>query len=94
MANLEQGVILHEIQRLQKKIATLEQISKLTKWRNIRLMFQADVHFKEEFVIADQFTFPFNLETEIKMLVADSIEQYNRDLETLYFKLKLVKDEE
>ena len=93
MANLEQDHILLEIQRYQKKIATLEQIEKLTSWQNIRIMFTARVHFKEEFIIADQFNFPFNLETELSTLITDSIEQYNRDLETLYFKLKLCKNE-
>lgn len=93
MANLEQDHILLEIQRYQKKIANLEQISKLTNWRNIRIMFQANLQFKEEFIITDQFSFPFNLETEIRTLITDSLDQYNRDLETLYFKLKLCKDE-
>lgn len=94
MANQEQDYILLEIQRYQKKIAFLEQLSKLSNWRNIRIMFSAQVHFKEEFVITDQFSFPFNLETELRTLISDSIEQYYRDLETLNFKLKLVKDEE
>ena len=93
MANLEQGVIMHDIQRLQKKIAALEQIQKLTNWRNIRIMFKANNSFKQEFVITDQFTFPFNLETELRSLVDDSIDHYNRDLETLNFKLKLTEDE-
>jgi hypothetical protein len=93
MANLEQDLILHDIQRLQKKIAALEQIQKLTNWRNIRIMFEANNSFKQEFVITDQFTFPFNLETEFRSFVDDSIDQYNRDLETLIFKLKLTEDE-
>lgn len=93
MANLEQDHILLEIQRFQKKIASLEQILKLTNWRNIRIMFQANIQFKEEFIITDQFNFPFNLETELRALIDDSIEQYYRDLETLNFKLKLIKDE-
>lgn len=93
MANLEQELILHDIQRLQKKIASLEQITKHTNWKNIRIMFEANNSFKQEFIITDQFTFPFNLETEIRTLIIDSIEHYNRDLETLNFKLKLTKDE-
>lgn len=93
MANLEQDLILHDIQRLQKKIAALEQIQKFTNWQNIRIMFEANNNFKKEFIITDQFTFPFNLETELKSLVDDSIDHYNRDLETLIFKLKLTEDE-
>lgn len=93
MANNEQDHILLEIQRYQKKIAFLEQLSKLTNWQNIRIMFNAKIQFKEEFVITDQFSFPFNLETELRALISDSIDQYYRDLETLNFKLKLVKDE-
>ncbi len=93
MANLEQDHILQAIQRLQVKIATLEQIFKLTNWQNIRIMFSAKLNFKEEFIITDQFNFPFNLETELRTLITDSIDQYNRDIETLNFKLKLVEDE-
>jgi hypothetical protein len=93
MANLEQDYILAAIQRLQLKIATLEQIQKLTNWRNIRIMFEANNSFKQEFVITDQFTFPFNLETEFRSFIDDSIDHYNRDLETLIFKLKLTEDE-
>jgi len=93
MANLEQDLVLHEIQRLQKKIASLEQITKHTNWKNIRIMFEANNSFKQEFIITDQFTYPFNLETEIRSLINDSIDHYNRDLETLNFKLKLTEDE-
>lgn len=93
MANLEQDLVLHEIQRLQKKIAALEQITKHTNWKNIRIMFEANNSFKQEFIITDQFTYPFNLETEIRSLINDSIDHYNRDLETLNFKLKLTNDE-
>jgi ribonuclease HIII len=93
MALNEQEFILHDIQRLQKKLANLEQILQLTNWRNIRIMFEADNKHKQEFIITDQFTFPFNLENELKTLVNDSIDHYKRDLETLLFKLKTCKDE-
>jgi hypothetical protein len=53
MANLEQELILHDIQRLQKKIASLEQITKHTNWKNIRIMFEANNSFKQEFIITD-----------------------------------------
>jgi hypothetical protein len=51
-------------------------------------MFEAHKEFKQEFVILDQFIFPFQLEQEFRNLIEDSIEQLNRDLETLKFKLK------
>lgn len=93
MAYPQEVHILQAIQRLQVKIATLEQIAKLTDWKNIRLMFTAHFEHKEQFVIVDQYNFPYNLETELRTLLSDSIEQYYRDLETLNFQLKLTEDE-
>jgi hypothetical protein len=84
---------LLEIQRLQKRVSVLEQLKELQNWHNIRIMFEAHKGFKQEFVILDQFTFPFQLEQEIKNLVEDSIDQLNRDLATLSFKLKTINDE-
>lgn len=80
--------ILQAIQRLQVKISTLEQIAKLNDWKNIRIMFTAHNEAKEQFVIVDQFNFPYNMETELRTLITDSIEQYYRDLETFNFQLK------
>jgi hypothetical protein len=51
-------------------------------------MFEAKKDFKQEFVILDQFVFPFQLEQEFRNLIEDSIEQLKRDEETLKFKLK------
>jgi hypothetical protein len=79
---------LLDIVRLQKRIAVLEQLQSLKNWNNIRIMFEAHRDFKQDFIILDQFVFPFQLEQEIKNLIEDSIEQLNRDLETLKFKLK------
>ena len=93
MSFTEQEFILHEIHRLQKKLADLEQILQLTNWRNIRIMFEANNKLKQEFILTDQFTFPFNLENELKTLINDSIDHYKRDLETLLFKLKTCNDE-
>ena len=74
--------------RIQKRIQVLEQLDSLKNWNNIRIMFEAHKEFKQEFVILDQFIFPFQLEQEFRNLIEDSIEQLNRDLETLKFKLK------
>jgi hypothetical protein len=79
---------LLDIQRLQKRIYVLEQLQSLKNWNNIRIMFEAHKDFKQEFIILDQFVFPFQLEQELKNLIEDSIDQLNRDLETLKFKLK------
>ena len=79
---------LLDILRLQKRIAVLEQLQLLKNWNNIRIMFEAHKDFKQEFIILDQFLFPFQLEQELKNLIEDSIDQLNRDLETLKFKLK------
>jgi len=89
MANstLQEHTLL-DIMRIQKRLQVLEQLQTLTNWNNIRIMFEAHKDFKQEFVILDQFIFPFQLEQEFRNLIEDSIEQLNRDLETLKFKLK------
>jgi hypothetical protein len=94
MANstLQEHTLL-DILRLQKRIYVLEQLQSLKNWNNIRIMFEACKDFKQEFIILDQFVFPFQLEQELKNLVEDSIDQLNRDLETLSFKLKTINDE-
>jgi hypothetical protein len=79
---------LLDIMRIQKRIQVLEQLESLKNWNNIRIMFEAHKEFKQEFVILDQFIVPFQLEQEFRNLIEDSIEQLNRDLETLKFKLK------
>jgi hypothetical protein len=87
ITNLQEHTLL-DIMRIQKRIQVLDQLKTLTNWNNIRIMFEANKDFKQEFVILDQFVFPFALEQELRNLVDDSIEQLNRDLETLKFKLK------
>jgi len=86
-ATLQEHTLL-DILRLQKRIYVLEQLQSLKNWNNIRIMFEAHKDFKQEFIILDQFVFPFQLEQELKNLIEDSIDQLNRDLETLKFKLK------
>ena len=86
-STLQEHTLL-DIMRIQKRIQVLEQLDSLKNWNNIRIMFEAHKDFKQEFVILDQFIFPFQLEQEFKNLIEDSIEQLNRDLETLKFKLK------
>ena len=94
MANstLQEHTLL-DILRLQKRINVLEQLQSLKNWNNIRIMFEAHKDFKQEFIILDQFVFPFQLEQEVKNLIEDSIDQLNRDLATLTFKLKSINDE-
>jgi len=86
-STLQEHTLL-DIMRIQKRIQVLEQLESLKNWNNIRIMFEANKDFKQEFVILDQFIFPFQLEQEFRNLIEDSIEQLNRDLETLKFKLK------
>jgi len=80
--------VLLDIQRIQQKLTKLEQLQELKNWQNIRLLFEAKNGLKQEFVILDQYTFPFLLENEIKILIDDSIEQCQRDIESLKFTLK------
>jgi len=79
---------LLDIMRIQKRILVLDQLQSLKNWNNIRIMFEAKKDFKQEFVILDQFVFPFQLEQEFRNLIVDSIEQLKRDEESLKFKLK------
>jgi len=89
MANstLQEHTLL-DIMRIQKRIHVLDQLQSLKNWNNIRIMFEAHKDLKQEFVILDQFVFPFQLEQEFRNLIEDSIEQLKRDEETLKFKLK------
>jgi hypothetical protein len=91
MANqtLEEHTLL-DIVRIQKRIQVLEQLQDLKEWKNIRIMFEAYKDYKQEFVILDQFIFPFQLQQELKNLIEDSLEQLNRDLESLKFKMKYI----
>jgi len=86
-ATLQEHTLL-DIMRIQKRIEVLDQLQALSNWNNIRIMFEAQKDFKQEFVILDQFIFPFQLEQELRNLIEDSVDQLNRDLETLKFKLK------
>jgi len=88
MANstLQEHTLL-DIMRIQKRIHVLDQLQSLKNWNNIRIMFEAHKDLKQEFVILDQFVFPFQLEQEFRNLIEDSIEQLKRDEETLKFKL-------
>jgi hypothetical protein len=90
--NLQEHTLL-DIARIQKRIQVLEQLQELKDWKNIRIMFEAYKDYKQEFVILDQFVFPFQLEQELKNLIEDSLEQLNRDLATLIFKLKSIENE-
>jgi hypothetical protein len=89
MANstLQEHTLL-DIMRIQKRIHVLDQLQSLKNWSNIRIMFEANKDLKQEFIILDQFVFPFQLEQEFRILIEDSIEQLKRDEETLKFKLK------
>jgi hypothetical protein len=89
MANstLQEHTLL-DIMRIQKRIHVLDQLQSFKNWNNIRIMFEAHKDLKQEFVILDQFVFPFQLEQEFRNLIEDSIEQLKRDEETLKFKLK------
>jgi len=86
-SHLEYHVLL-DLQRIQQKLTRLEQLQQLKNWQNIRLMFEAKNGFKHDFIILDQYTFPYLLENEIKNLIEDSIDQCNRDIESLKFTLK------
>jgi hypothetical protein len=89
MENFMQEHILLEIQRIQQRNYRLENLLKLSEWKNLRIVFEAKDNLKQEFVIIDQFDFPYNLVEEVRLLIADSINHNVNDIETLNFKLKI-----
>jgi hypothetical protein len=80
---------LLEIQRIQQRNYRLENLLKLSDWKNLRIVFEAKDNLKQEFVIIDQFDFPYNLVEEIRLLIVDSINHNVNDIETLNYKLKI-----
>jgi hypothetical protein len=86
-STLQEHTLL-DIMRIQKRMQILDQLQDLKNWNNIRIMFEAKNKFKDEFVILDQYVFPFQLEQELRNLIEDSIDQLKRDEETLKFKLR------
>ena len=89
MSNTMQELTLLEIQRIQQRNYRLEKFLKLSDWKNVRIVFEAKDNLKQEFVIIDQFDFPFNLVDELRLLITDSINHNESDIATLNFKLKL-----
>jgi len=89
MSNTMQRHTLLEIQRIQQRNYRLENLLKLSDWKNLRIVFEAKDNLKQEFVIIDQFDFPYNLVEEIRLLIVDSINHNVNDIETLNYKLKI-----
>lgn len=83
LPNTTSGVLL-EIKRLSNKKELLETIFSLTKFSNVKILFTAN----DQPVILDADMLPFHLPTELFNLLEDSIDQYDKDLETLKFHLK------
>jgi hypothetical protein len=86
--NIQEHTLL-EIQRIQQRTYRLESLLKLSDWKNVRIVFEAKDNLKQEFVIIDQFDFPFNLVDELRLLITDSINHNDNDIATLNFKLKI-----
>jgi len=83
LPNTTSGVLL-EIKQLSYKKELLITISRFTKFSNVKILFTAN----DQPVILDADMLPFHLPTEIFNLLEDSIDQYDKDLETLKFHLK------
>lgn len=83
LPSTQSGVLL-EIKRLSNKKENLEIIYKYTKFSNVKILFTAN----DQPVILDAEMLPFHLPTELFNLLEDSIDQYEKDLETLKFHLK------
>ena len=83
LPSTQSGVLL-EIKRLSNKKELLETIFRYTKFSNVKILFTAN----DQPVILDAEMLPFHLPTELFNLLEDSIDQYEKDLETLKFHLK------
>lgn len=83
LPNTTSGVLL-EIKKLSNKKENLETIFRYTNFSNVKILFTAN----NQPVIIDAEMLPFHLPTELFNLIEDSIDQYEKDLETLKFHLK------
>lgn len=82
-------LVLLDIQKLQQKQAYLELLLSFTNKKDCRIMFNGtNRHGESRVIFLEQSDFPFLLTTELTNLFEDAIEQYERDIQTLSFKLK------
>jgi len=73
----DRAAILAHVQRLQEKVQTLQFVYKH--------LYQIDVKLEITFrtgdrILLDQLLIPFSLEMEIKNLIGDSIDEYQRQI--------------
>ena len=81
--------VLTEIARIQTKLHLLKDISEITPYKNVKILFSGiNKEGVEEMFILDQSNLPFNLTAELLNLFNDSIDHYTRDLSSLQNHLK------
>ena len=82
--------MLVKMSELQKKIDKLQLLTNC-KINKPQIFLFADYMNgdKEMFIQLDQSHIPFNLSAELKIIIEDSIEEYQRDIETLKYLLTI-----
>jgi len=77
------GELFKEIEFLEYKVKRLQQIRKANHYRDIRISFFAD---GRHYTIFQDDT-PFSLRNELILLIDETINQLNQDIQTLKIKL-------
>jgi len=81
--------VLTEIARIQSKLHFLKDITELSPYKNVKILFSGYTKIGvEQMLILDQSSLPFDLTVELQNLFNDSIDHYTRDLSSLQNHLK------
>jgi len=81
--------VLTEIARIQSRLHFLKEITELSPYKNVKILFSGYTKIGvEQMLILDQSSLPFDLSVELLNLFNDSIDHYTRDLSSLQNHLK------
>jgi len=81
--------VLTEIARIQSRLHFLKEITELSPYKNVKILFSGYTKIGvEQMLILDQSSLPFDLTVELQNLFNDSIDHYTRDLSSLQNHLK------
>ena len=81
--------VLHEIQRLNKKKENLILIRSFKNYKNVKVLFSStNSDGVEQMIWLTNEMIPFQLGNEIKNLLDDAIDEYEKDIQTLGLHLK------
>lgn len=81
--------VLQEIKRLNDKMDHLKLIYSFTNYRNVKILFSTtNSDGVEQMIWLTNEMLPFHLPNEIINLIEDSLDEYEKDIQTLNFHLK------